>query len=84
MAFAAKIIKLLENGIWVGGEFADLFTAPPWIACVAGRISVGVLYRFGGRVARRVVIQVNLKSRLPQFLGILNSPQPGLREFLIG
>ena len=28
--------------------------------------------------------QVNLKSNLPQFLGILNSLQPGLWEFLIG
>ena len=43
-----------------------------------------VLYCFGGGAARRVGIQVNLKSHLPQFLGILNSPQPGLREFLIG
>ena len=69
----------------MGEEYADFFRAPPWIACVAGRIiSVGVLYCFGGRVARRVGIHVNLKSRLPQFLGILNSPQPGLREFLIG
>ena len=29
-------------------------------------------------------VQVNLKSHLPQFLGILNSLQPGLWEFLIG
>ena len=43
----------------MGGEFADFFKAPPWIACVAGRISVGVLYCFGGRVAKRVGIQVN-------------------------
>ena len=32
---------------------------------VAGRISVGVLYCFGGGAARRVGIQVNLKSCLP-------------------
>ena len=38
---------------------------------------------FGGGAARRVGIPVNLKSHLPQFLGISNSPQPGLREFLI-
>ena len=47
------------------------------LACVDGGISVGVLC-FGSGAARRVGIQVNLKSRLPQFLGILNSPQPGL------
>ena len=29
-------------------------------------------------------VQVNLKSHLPQFLGILNSLQPGSWEFLIG
>ena len=44
---------------------------------------MGVLYCFGGRAARRVGIQVNLESRQPKFLGILNSSQPGLREFLI-
>ena len=44
---------------------------------------MGVLYCFGGGAARRVGIQVNLKSRLPKFLGILNSPQPGLRDFPI-
>ena len=54
------------------------------VACVAGGVSVGVLYCFGGGAARRVGIQINLKSRLPQFLSILNSLQPGLREFLIG
>ena len=43
-----------------------------------------VLYCFGGGAARRVGIQVSLMSHLPQFLGILNSPQPGLHEFLIG
>ena len=53
------------------------------LACVDGGISVGVLC-FGSGAARRVGIQVNLKSRLPQFLGILNSPQPGLQKFLIG
>ena len=36
------------------------------------------------QATRRLGIRVNLKSRLPQFLGILNSPQPGLPEFLIG
>ena len=45
---------------------------------------VGVRYCFGGGATRRVGIQVNLKSCLPQFLGILNSPQPGLAGFLIG
>ena len=44
---------------------------------------MGVLYCFGGGAARRVGIQVNLKSRLALFLGLLNSSQPGLREFLI-
>ena len=42
-----------------------------------------VVYCFGGGAARKVGIQVNWKSDLPQFLGILNSPQPGIREFLI-
>ena len=32
------------------------------LACVAGGISVGMLYCFGGAAARRVGIQVNLKS----------------------
>ena len=32
------------------------------LACVAGGISVGLLYCFGGGAARRVGIQVNLKS----------------------
>ena len=54
------------------------------VACVDGGISMGVLCSFGSGAARRVGIQVNLKSRLPQFLGILNSPQPGLQKFLIG
>ena len=45
---------------------------------------MGVLYCFGGGAARRVGMQVNLKSRPPQFLGILNSSQSGLWEFLIG
>ena len=54
------------------------------LACIAGG-GVGVLYCFGGgAVRRRVGVQVNLKSRLPQFLGIFKSPQPGLGEFLIG
>ena len=53
------------------------------IACVAGGISLGVLYCFAGEAARRVGIQANLKSRLLQFWGILSSAQPGLREFLI-
>ena len=30
------------------------------IACVAGRISVGMLYCFGGAASKRVGIQVNL------------------------
>ena len=32
---------------------------------------MGVLYCFGDEAARRVGIKVNLKSRLPQFLGTL-------------
>lgn len=32
-----------------------------FVACVAGGISVGVLYRFGGGAARRVCIQANFK-----------------------
>ena len=32
------------------------------LACVAGGISVGVLYCFGGGATRRVCIQVNLKG----------------------
>ena len=54
------------------------------LACVDGGISMGVLCCFGSRAAKRVGIQVNLKSHLPQFLVILNSPQPGLQNFLIG
>ena len=54
------------------------------LACVDGGISVGVLCCFRSGVTRRVGIQVNLKSCLPQFLGILNSPQPGLQKCLIG
>ena len=54
------------------------------LACVDGGISVGVLCCFRSGAARRVGIQVNLKSCLLQFLGILNSPQPGLQKFLIG
>ena len=66
------------------------------LACVAGGICARV-YCFIAFAAepRRVLcfvcaaateewVQVNFKSRLPQVLGILNSPQPGLREFLIG
>ena len=44
---------------------------------------MGVLYVLAAE-QREEWVQVNLKSRLPQFLDILNSPQPGLREFLIG
>ena len=32
-----------------------------FVACVAGGISVGVLYRFRGGAARRVCIQANFK-----------------------
>ena len=54
------------------------------LACVDGRFSMGMLCCFRSGAARRVGIQVNLKSCLPQFLGILNSPQPGLQKFVIG
>ena len=68
---------------WVGN--LQTFLSPTMDSLhIAGRISVGVLYCFVGGAARRVGIQVNLKSNLPQFLGILNNPQPGLQEFVIG
>ena len=54
------------------------------LACVDGGFSVGMLCCFRSGATRRVGIQVNLKSCLPQFLGILNSPQPGLQKFVIG
>ena len=69
----------------LGKNFVKLksMTSKVRLACIAGG-GVGVLYCFGGGAVRRVGVQVNLKSRLPQFLGILKSPQPGLGEFLIG
>ena len=81
----------MEFGGW---GICTLFKAPPWIACIAGRISVGMLYCFGRRAEGRVGIQVeestgkdtflickqNLKSRLPQFLGILNTVKPCVKE----
>ena len=42
--------------------FPQSFSEAVGLACVAGGISVGVLYCFGGGAARRVGIQVNLKS----------------------
>ena len=41
----------MEFGGW---GICTLFKAPPWIACIAGRISVGMLYCFGGRAEGRV------------------------------
>ena len=40
-----------------------------------------LLSQVGGYTSGYTSIQVNLKSRLPLFLGILNSWQPGLRDF---
>ena len=53
------------------------------LACVAGGISVGELYCFGGGAARRVGTQVNLTSRLRHSLCMAAPPPkestPGTR-----
>ena len=61
-------------------------TSKVQLACIAGGISVGVLCCFGGGAVRRGGgvggggLQVNLKSRLPQFFYIiepLTETEPG-------
>ena len=64
--------------IWKEFCHIEPMTSKVQLACIAGGISVGVLYCFGGGAVRRVGLQVILKSRLRQFLGILKSPQPSL------
>ena len=72
-----SLINYQITGVW---GICTLFKAPPWRAFVAGPISVGMLYCFGARAEGRVGIQVNLKSCLPQFLGILNTVKPCVKE----